>query len=640
MHFKPLISIPISGAVFLIMLAFSLSAFAQSAQAADYYVDCSASSNGNGTFGSPWNNLPSVNAKTFATGDDVYFKVGTTCYLNSDSDRLQVDWSGTGSNRVIIGAYHGNGMFGLGGFERPIIDGNSRQYPAGDYLGVVEVLNRSYVTIKDLKIQNAAGRGIRVKDASYINVENNYIYNNTQIGIGYTVVNTGNIIDNTINQSKRMSGTGVGAALEVSGGNVTGGTKNIYIARNYVFMSKHEGIGLYKKVENSIVEYNIIRDTASYMLYSDASSNNTYRYNLLYVTTDNALSRKNAMTCNLESFHDYCWGGGNKFYGNFIGGAGRGMSFGNGKQAAGCRPHKNNKVYNNTFVDCNYTFTFWSPTAEENIDVANNISIITSENSTGRHIYSATGGNSPPGVTWSHNLFRGGTLPTGNAATNMITGDPKLTKTSGWRTIAPNSLTANHFKLLSTSAAIDKGTALVSPYNVDYFKTPRPQGGAWDIGAHEFTTGAVTPVPNPTPTPTPTGCQKLTSSSVLPANYGSPYNMAINRQELLINTNCQSNSVQLNIGNNSPNQYIWSKAYVWRNNAWQIINLNGSTPAYNNLWFKGSANASVNLTSQEISQENKIVAFVCNWHNNSWKCGCRDSACGQMFWQLQVFGNY
>jgi hypothetical protein len=120
MQFKPLISISIFSTVFLIMLALSLPVFAQSAQAADYYVDCSASSNGNGTFGSPWNNLPSVNAKTFAVGDDVYFKVGTKCYLNSDSDRLQVDWSGTGANRVIIGACHGNGMFGLGGFERPI----------------------------------------------------------------------------------------------------------------------------------------------------------------------------------------------------------------------------------------------------------------------------------------------------------------------------------------------------------------------------------------------------------------------------------------------------------------------------------------------------------------------------------------
>jgi hypothetical protein len=168
------------------------------------------------------------------------------------------------------------------------------------------------------------------------------------------------------------------------------------------------------------------------------------------------------------------------------------------------------------------------------------------------------------------------------------------------------------------------------------------------IGSEKATFAMMTPeysggtTPNPTPTPTPTGCHKLTPSSAIPPNYGSPYNLVINSQELLIKANCQSSGAQLNIGNNSPNQFIWSKAYIWRNNGWQVINLSGSTPAYNNLWFKGSANASVSLTSQEMSQENKIVAFVCNWFPdlNKWKCGCRDSACGQMFWQLQNFGNY
>jgi hypothetical protein len=166
------------------------------------------------------------------------------------------------------------------------------------------------------------------------------------------------------------------------------------------------------------------------------------------------------------------------------------------------------------------------------------------------------------------------------------------------------------------------------------------------IGSEKATFAMMTPeysggtTPNPTPTPTPTGCHKLTPSSAIPPNYGSPYNLVINSQELLIKANCQSSGAQLNIGNNSLNQYIWSKVYIWRNNGWQAINLSGSTPAYNNLWFKGSANATVSLTSQEMSQENKIVAFVCNWHENKWKCGCRDAACGQMFWQLQNFGNY
>ena len=66
--------------------------------------------------------------------------------------------------------------------------------------------------------------------------------------------------------------------------------------------------------------------------------------------------------------------------------------------------------------------------------------------------------------------------------TNSLVGDPKLTKTG---TIAPGNLTADYFKLTSTSPAIDKGIALPEVIE-DYFKTSRPQGGGYDIGAHEY----------------------------------------------------------------------------------------------------------------------------------------------------------
>ena len=72
-----------------------------------HYVDCNAGKNGNGSYASPWNNITSVNSHGFSTGDDVYFKVNTTCTLNADSDRMQVDWSGTSKDRVIIGCYDG-----------------------------------------------------------------------------------------------------------------------------------------------------------------------------------------------------------------------------------------------------------------------------------------------------------------------------------------------------------------------------------------------------------------------------------------------------------------------------------------------------------------------------------------------------
>ena len=44
-----------------------------------YYVDCSASTNGDGSQDSHWNTLATVNATTFAAGDEILLMRGTVC---------------------------------------------------------------------------------------------------------------------------------------------------------------------------------------------------------------------------------------------------------------------------------------------------------------------------------------------------------------------------------------------------------------------------------------------------------------------------------------------------------------------------------------------------------------------------------
>jgi hypothetical protein len=111
-----------------------------SAPPAAYYVDCSAATNGSGTQASPWNNLSIVNARTFAPGDSLLFKRGTTCvgffYFSS---------AGTSTSRITIGAY-GTGAL-------PIINGNFSQ-------AAVELMNPSYVTMQDLEVINGRTWGI------------------------------------------------------------------------------------------------------------------------------------------------------------------------------------------------------------------------------------------------------------------------------------------------------------------------------------------------------------------------------------------------------------------------------------------------------------------------------------------------
>ena len=64
---------------------------------------------------------------------------------------------------------------------------------------------------------------------------------------------------------------------------------------------------------------------------------------------------------------------------------------------------------------------------------------------------------------------------------HSISGDPKL---------AGNGLLEGDYKLLSGSAARDRATADGAP-NQDYFGVTRPQGAAYDIGAHELVSGTV-----------------------------------------------------------------------------------------------------------------------------------------------------
>ena len=67
-----------------------------------YYIDCSATSNGTGSQTSPFNSFGAVNATTFASGDSILLKRGTTC---SGKGTLHPLGSGTSSSPITISAY-------------------------------------------------------------------------------------------------------------------------------------------------------------------------------------------------------------------------------------------------------------------------------------------------------------------------------------------------------------------------------------------------------------------------------------------------------------------------------------------------------------------------------------------------------
>jgi hypothetical protein len=101
-------------------------------EAASYYVDCSAASNGTGTQSSPWNTLAAISSRTFNPGERILFNRGTTC-----SGILQPLGSGNARLPIVIDAY------GTG--PQPIIDGEMNT-------AAVQLIGQQGWEINDLEI--------------------------------------------------------------------------------------------------------------------------------------------------------------------------------------------------------------------------------------------------------------------------------------------------------------------------------------------------------------------------------------------------------------------------------------------------------------------------------------------------------
>jgi hypothetical protein len=82
------------------------------------------------------------------------------------------------------------------------------------------------------------------------------------------------------------------------------------------------------------------------------------------------------------------------------------------------------------------------------------------------------------GITYDHNNWFGGVSGHTIPGAGDVTADPQL--------VNPSAESADSdYKLQSTSPCIDAG-ATVTAVSEDYWRTTRPSGSAYDIGAHEY----------------------------------------------------------------------------------------------------------------------------------------------------------
>jgi hypothetical protein len=107
----------------------------------------------------------------------------------------------------------------------------------------------------------------------------------------------------------------------------------------------------------------------------------------------------------------------------------------------------------------------------------------------------------------------------------------------------------------------------------------------------------------------------------------------------LIQATCDVSSARIDLGKGDPLQYIYNTGYLSKTGGtnWSPVPYTSTEQLIANAWYPKTANTTISLTSTELSQPSYALAYLGTWIGSGGKCGCRDSACTQSYWQIQSF---
>ncbi len=431
------------------VLVFTVSIYAQTA----YYVSASEGNDSNSglSVNEAWQTIQKA-ADTLNPGDTVFIQSGIY------HEYVVPAKSGTADKYITYTCYPGN---------TAVLDGTDftgpRKYLNYSDRGIFDIKNKKYINIRGLTIRNSGkGGGIMCRyGSSYINIENNHIYNcgSTGIGAGYSreshsmaehINARGNLIENCALMGRE--------ALSFRS------VKNFEISSNIVRdIPQREGIDVKSGCADGIICNNHVSNTGAVGIYIDAGYPDT-----LYKSSHNIHVYGNI--CNncvspiAVASEEGCLGEDIRIYNNIIANApyGNGITVANFENSG---PLKNIYIMNNTIYNCAHRGIYINNLNVSGIFIRNNIcshnriSQIDVKSSIIENVYV------------ENNLIDGTNADNGNFP---VFGSPSFADPF-----------KGDFHLSAASPAIDRGSSVDAPV-IDFDGIKRPQGRGWDIGAYEF----------------------------------------------------------------------------------------------------------------------------------------------------------
>lgn len=480
-----------------------------------YYVDCSAATNGTGTSASPWNSPAGPNATTFAPGDQLLFKRGTTC-----NGLLHPLGSGSAAGGSITMSAYGTGAL-------PIIAG-------GGGSDAIYLYNQEYWEISDLEVTNTgAVKGANDRRGVFVVLENygtghHYKVSNLNIhdvngtqskagdgsgGIQFTVMGTTtpsafddvDIDGNTVADVARsgINMTSVWWCRQSIGCNNPAWTPwtGVVVQNNTVHDTDGDGI-VVQMSKDALIDHNVVYNaakgnTANAGIWAWDSDGTVIQYNEAYGTQrntgnndgqgfdvdygqDGTVVQYNYSHDNAGGFILFCGcGGGSNLSSDAV--VRYNVSEDDHLRALTMDGSQDSKFYNNTiYIPAGSTAHVLQVTGAWNdLTLANNLIY---NLGSGGYVY--TTGQPASNFAWRNNLFYGNHPagePTGNG---NITGDPLLVSPgsggTGIGSVAGYQISS------SSSPAIGAGVVVPDSGGKDYWGSAVPSVCAPDIGADQF----------------------------------------------------------------------------------------------------------------------------------------------------------